>query len=264
MKRKPYASAVTKDYLKKLGIEYVSTDGTIVIKKGKQIKISVSNKLKKSYGKLVFYDPDIYASVPKEERTKSTGRVPIDIHVLNYVWNKADKPAGRVVHHLDNNPRNNDISNLDLRTPRENVMEERKESTRELKCDMRKPRGFYEHELNKLELEYEQAKANGDADRVHKLRSYKSQYKARLRYWDSHANEHEEFICITEAKVETKVKKDNKAECIKILRKLAAEAKSRGDKWRWHNLLRAANNYDAFPEEKILEIIKNEEERYAR
>lgn len=260
-KRRPYAGEVTKDYLKKLGVEYVSTDGTVVIKDGEQVAISFSEKTKKPYGNVSFYDPDIRAAVPKEERTDSTGEFTLGIHVLNYVWNRETKPFGKVVHHRDNNPRNNDIDNLALKTPRENVMEERTESTRELKCNMSKPRSFYEEKLELLEREYLLALEEGDQNKLHNLRSYKSQCRANLRYWDSHAEEHEEIQAVNAAKAEAKAKKELKAKHIKVLRELADTAKAKGDYDRWHNILRVINNYDAFPQDKIIRIVEKEEEK---
>jgi hypothetical protein len=190
MKRRPYAGEVTKDYLKKLGLEYVSTDGTTVIRKGKQLKINTSDKLKKPYGKLTFHDPDRYASIPKEERGSNAGKVCLDIHVLNYVWNRGTKPFGKVVHHRDNNPRNNDIDNLELKTPRENLAEERTNwYVRELKCNLSKPRSFYEDKLAYYMALNEQAKLNHDAEASHSLRSNISQCRARLKYYDSHLEE---------------------------------------------------------------------------
>ena len=52
MKRRAYAGEVSKEYLEKLGIEYVSKDGTIVIKNGKVSKIYVSKKAKRPYGRI--------------------------------------------------------------------------------------------------------------------------------------------------------------------------------------------------------------------
>lgn len=197
--RKPYASEVTKDYLKSLGIEHVSEDGTIVIRKGKQLNICFSEKTKKPYGKVQFHDADIYASTPKEERDNSTGRVSLDIHVLNYVWNRKDKPAGKVVHHKDNNPRNNDIDNLALKTPRENLAEERTNwNVYELKCNLSKPRSFYENKLAHYKALHEQAKLNRDAEASHALRTNISQCRARLRYYDSHIEEAQELQRIKE------------------------------------------------------------------
>jgi hypothetical protein len=189
--RKPYAGKMTKAYLQQLGIEYVSTDGTIVIKNSKQIKISFSDKAKRSYGKVFLHDPVLYASVPKEERTSNSGRVPAtDIHVLNYVWNVADKPQGMVIHHRDNDPTNNDISNLECVTQKENLAYEHPDwNTRELKCRLDVPRSFYEDKLARYEARREEAKRNHDAELVHKLGSNISQTRWRLNYYDSHIEE---------------------------------------------------------------------------
>jgi len=261
MKRRPYAGEITKEYLQKLGIEYVSTDGTVVIKKGEQVAINVSEKAKKPYGNVSFYDPDIYAATPKEERKNYTGEFTLGIHVLNYVWNRGTKPFGMVVHHQDNNPRNNDIDNLELKTPRENVMEEREESTRELKCNMNNPRSFYEEKLERLEQEYLLALEAGDQAKLHNLRSYKSQCRANLRYWDSHKEEFEEIQAVNAAKAEARAKAELKSKHIKVLRELANAAKANGDYDRWHNILRVINNYEAFPQEKIIHIVAREEEK---
>lgn len=258
MNRRPYAGEITKDYLKKLGIEYVSTDGTVVVKNGKPINICFSEKTKKPYGYVHLYDSNLYASLPKEERTSHSGVVTITIHVLNYVWNVADKPTGMVVHHKDNNPRNNDISNLRCETQRENILEERPLTDREIECNMLKPLSYYEEMLERLDQEYEQAKIDGDARRVHNLRSYKSQLRGKIRYWNSHAAEHEELLRLQAAKEEAKAKKALKAEHIKILKALASEAKSKGDKHRWHNLIRVHKNYDAFTQTQIIKIIEKE------
>lgn len=191
MNRRPYAGEITKEYLQqKLGIEYVAPDGTEVIRHGKSIKINVDKNAKKQYGKLSFHDPDLYAAVPKEEKTNASGKVTIDIHVLNYVWNKQTKPAGMVIDHIDNDPTNNDISNLQCITQAENLAKERDNwHTWEIKCNLNKPRSHFEDKLRGYEMAYEQAKKDKDAEAAHKLRSNISQVRARLRYYDSHIEE---------------------------------------------------------------------------
>lgn len=184
MKRRPYAGEVTKDYLKKLGIEFVSTNGTIVIKNGKLATLHVNKNAKKPYANVQVYDPDLRA-----EGTHP-GEFCIGVHVLNYVWNKQDKPAGMVIDHIDNDPRNNDLMNLQCITISENLAKEKSHwHTTETKCKLNKPRSFYEDKLKRYELMYEAAKQNEDADKAHKLRSYISQCRARLRYYDSHIEE---------------------------------------------------------------------------
>ena len=192
MKRRPYAGEITKEYLKKLGVEHVSTDGTIVIKKGEQANIVFNEKAKKSYGQVSFYDAELYASVPKEEKRPNTGEIIIGIHVLNYVWNREDKPQGMVIDHIDNNPRNNDISNLQMMTQGENVAKEKSNwHTREIKCQLNKPRSFYETKLEGYQMAYEQAKKDHDAEAAHHFRTNISQTRARLRYYDNHIEEYQ-------------------------------------------------------------------------
>lgn len=259
MKRRPYAGEVTKEYLMKLGVEHVSTDGTEVIRNGKQVKINFDETARRPYGFVKFYDPEFRKATPKEDRNSSTGSFVIGIHTLNYVWNTGEtKPRGYVIHHIDNDPRNNDISNLRCESQRENVLEEHPLSDREIKCDMLKPLSYYEEMLEQLDQEYEQAKIDGDSNKVHNLRSYKSILRGKIRYWKSHAAEHEELLRLQAAKEEAKTKKALKAEHIKILKALASEAKSKGDNNRWHNLIRVHKNYDAFTQTQIIKIIEKE------
>lgn len=195
MKRRVYAGEVSKEYLERLGIEYVSPDGKTVVKNGKIANINVNKKAKKPYGMVVLYDPELRQTFPIEERNSSSGNMTMGIHVINYVWNTGEtKPAGMVVHHRDNNPLNNDISNLELITQRENVLKERPLSTREIKCKMNKPRSFYEDKLLGYEMEYERARFDGDQELCHKLRTNMAQSRARLRYWDNHKEEYENFV----------------------------------------------------------------------
>ena len=190
MKRKPYASEVTKTYLKKLGVEFVSTNGATVIVNGKVAKFSCSHSNKRPYKNISFYDPDIRAATPKEERTNTTGQILLGVHVLNYVWNKEDKPSGMVIDHIDNDSTNNDISNLQCITVSENLAKEKPNwHTSELKCKLDKPRDFYEEKLAKYEALYEEAKVNSDAELAHKLRTNIAQTRARLRYYDNHLEE---------------------------------------------------------------------------
>ena len=45
----------------------------------------------------------------------------IPLSRLVYVWHKGDIPEGMVVDHIDNNPFNNSVENLQLLTPEENL-----------------------------------------------------------------------------------------------------------------------------------------------
>ena len=175
--RRPYAGEVTKDYLQSLGVQYVSPSGNIVIKDDQPVTISFSSKAKRPYGMV-----NIGAEAP------------ISVHVLNYVWNKADKPLGMVIDHIDNNPSNNDISNLQCITQRENSLKENPTwNTKEIKCKLNKPRSFYEDKLNGYLDAYEKAKEEHNAELAHMLRINITHTRGRLRYYDSHILEAEQI-----------------------------------------------------------------------
>lgn len=181
MKTRTYAREITKDYLIKCGVENVTEDGLTVVVKGKPINFNRAYSGQRPYDNVQLYDTDLRMSVPKEERKSYTGQFRLGVHIINYVWNVADKPAGYVVDHIDNNSLNNHVSNLQLLTPRENVNKEKERPLRVVKM----PKYITEEKINtKLAYYtdlYEQAKQDKDADKVHKLRSYISQWRAKQR-----------------------------------------------------------------------------------
>ena len=189
MSNRVYAREVTKEYLQKLGVEHVSTDGTEVIVFGQVARLIPAKNNKQ--GTRHYYNVRLYDE--ESDRIFDAG-----VHVLNYVWNKATKPQGMIIDHIDNNADNNDISNLQCITPRENVNKERSGwHTSEIKCQLSKPRSYYENKLAGYELAYEQAKKDHDAKTAHLMRCNTYQMRARLRYYDSHI---EEARAIQEAK----------------------------------------------------------------
>lgn len=260
-----YARKLTKEELLASGITEVTTDGHVFV--GEDEIFPTPNKA----GYLMFniYDFDENGNKIKIPHAKSVfGYIyktrSIGLHRLMWAWHKGEVPNGMVVDHINNKHcdlEDYNLKNLDCTTQRHNVRKERTLSTREIKCQLSKPRSYYADKLAAFERDYEQAKLDKDADRTHKIRSVISQYQARLRYWDSHAEEAKEIINMENTTMELKTAKKLRTERIKALKALAKAAKQRGDLNRWHNLLRAANNYDAFPPEKILEIIAKEEKR---
>lgn len=253
MTRRTYAEAITKDYLKKLGIEHVSTDGRFVIKNGKVAHICVNKKAKRPYGYVFLYDPDIRASVPVEERTNQTGSLTLGIHVINYVWNKEDKSEGMVIDHIDNDPTNNDISNLQCVTQQENLTKERTNwNTREIHCKLDRPRSYYENKLAYYESLYTVAKQEHNAELCHKLRANISQTKARIRYWDSHHNSS------TEKDTAQLSAKKQSVKDIKILTQYKQMFRENGNKAMWHQVCSVINNWDSFDskqKEHIFEVL---------
>lgn len=177
-----YAKELTKRYLQKLGITKVTEDGHIFTgdKELKQIESHVDG-----YLRIAIYDKELYRILYPITKCRSAGQYTLPVHRVVYAWfNKAVKNE-LVVDHIDNNKKNNHISNLQVLTPSENIWKDREHNIKELKCKFR-PREYYENKLNYYLGLYEEAKVNKQAARVHSLRSYISQYRARLRYWDSH------------------------------------------------------------------------------
>ena len=208
--RRKYAAELTKEMLiTNYGIEYVSKDGqTIIGNSGKELKqtITISNRGKayeKAYKTIQTYDRLNRIKIPmKRKYTTKDGTVKtidsytyktttLGVHRLVWVWYNDCQPAGMIVDHIDNNPLNNNLENLQLLTPSENVAKDRTGYfTKELKCNLNKHRSFYENKLDGYTLAYEQAKKDKDDKAAHSLRSNISQTRARLRYYDSHIEEY--------------------------------------------------------------------------
>lgn len=203
--RKNYATELTKDYLIELGITNVTPDGYHVYWKGEELTqhCHKAKKAKKSYLRVSFYSAEVYKNTPEEERTRSTGTMTFLVHVLNYVWNRGDRPEGFIVDHIDNNQLNNNIDNLQLLTPAENLAKERGESIKQVKCKLDRPLSYYEDKLKMYEEKYEEAKKAHDASLAHKLRSNISNTRAKIRYYEAHIEEARQLL---EAKANTQTK----------------------------------------------------------
>lgn len=182
---KEYAKLLTKDYLEQaLGIGYVSEDGKHIYRKnGKEITQCLS---KEGYYVITVHDRIKYSLIPEDLKTFQCGQVTIGVHRIVYAWHNGPIPSGLVVDHWDDDKTNNNKDNLRIITPGGNIWKYRPHDTREIICNMKKPRSFYENKLNKYEKAYVLAKQDGDQDLAHKLRANISNTRARLRYYDSH------------------------------------------------------------------------------
>lgn len=225
MKNRTYAREVSKEYLQKLGVEFVSTDGKEIIVNGQAVTPVPTKNSKK--GDRHYYNVRLYDA--ENDEIFDAG-----VHVLNFVWNKADKAQGLVIDHIDNDADNNDISNLQCITPGQNLAKDRDNWHKsELKCKLNKPRSFYQDKLENYLLAYEQAKKDHNAEAAHHLRTNIAQTKARLRYYDNHILEALEIRRIKEEEEARKreyheralKKKDLKAN-VESARKLYKELKA--------------------------------------
>lgn len=191
-----YARKLTKEELMENGITEVTTDGHVF--KGKEEEIPNINK--SGYFMHEIYDKDENGNRIRIDKANSAfGYVyklrSLGLHRVMWAWHYGEVPEGMVVDHINNchdTIEDYDLSNLQLLTPAENLAKERPNwNTREVKCQLNKPRSFYEQKLEGYTIAYEQAKANKDTVGAHHLRANIAQTRARLRYYDNHIAEYQ-------------------------------------------------------------------------
>ena len=258
-----YARKLTKQELIDGGITNITVNGRI-FKNGEDITDYLSLN-PRGYKVLFIYDRDENGCYIKQNLDK---RYPghytyklrsISLNRAIYAWFNDIVEDGFVVDHKDNNKDNYDLTNLQILTPQDNVNKEKRGwNIKETKCNMKKARSFYTDKLEKYLIEYEKAKAEGNAEYTHTLRSNISQLRARIRYWDSHKEEYYEYMKTLQAEA---VLYNNWKEDIKN-RKLIAyikkEAKKDGDLIKWKQLIEIKknwNNYTLDLKEKLIENI---------
>lgn len=191
-----YARRLTKEDLIVGGITNVTEDGRVF--RGNEELIPVINK--KGYFMHTIYDLDENGNKIKIMKKNSAfgytyKRYSIGLHRVMWAWHFGEVPEGMVVDHISNKHTKLEdyaLSNLQLLTPKENLAKERLDwHISEIKCNLSKPRSFYETKLADYEAAYEQAKTDKDAKAAHKLRSNISSVRARLRYYDNHIEEYQ-------------------------------------------------------------------------
>lgn len=191
-----YAEKLTKEYLQKLGIVFVSEDGeTILVEKIDKSGVKYTAKKKLHYCKstgyknVILYDPDIRSATPVEDRKHTTGQFTLNVQRIVYVWFNDHVDAGLVIDHIDNNKLNNHKDNLHATTVPENTGKDRNWHQYLYKCSLKKPRKYYEDKLSTYLTKYEEAKAAGDQYACHLLRNNISHMRASLRYYDANKGE---------------------------------------------------------------------------
>ena len=254
MARRNYASRLTKEELMLEGITEITPTGR-VFKGDKEIfPFWVSSKTTEDYLGINILERDLDGRLVKGGRrtakyTTKSGEVKhyetwngktrtIGLHRAMWAWHYGEVPEGMVCDHINNqHSRLEDyrLDNLQLMTPSDNLAKERPMwNTREVKCNLNKPRSFYESKLARYIEAYEDAKFNNDASRAHNLRTNISQTKARLRYYDSHIEEAEHRQEVKKMTEQEKLIRAQDIKDLNILRYWKRVFRSQGNKAMWH------------------------------
>ena len=258
-----YARALTKEYLLNHGVKEITEDCKVTFNNGRVLeKEEDFSKNKQGYLTFIVSDLDENGNRikrPVKRRSKYTGKIyntyiykvrTICLHRAMFAWFNNEVPEGYIVDHITNKHEtlaDNKLENLQLLTPRDNLIKERNVDIRESSCRMNFPLSHYEEKLNTFITKYNNSK---DQEEKHLLRSQISNYKAKIRYWQSHE---EEYI----KNVETKALKDKALKAqkertkeLKQYKKIVDEAKalykqnpSSENSYNWHL---AINNYNYY------------------
>lgn len=216
-----YAKKLTKEQLIEAGIYSVSEDGKEIIYKSKTLEVpwGVINQSECSDG---------YLRV-SNHRLKTMG-----VHRVVYAWFHGEVPEGMVVDHIDNDKKNNNIKNLQLLTPHENLCKGTTKCTKATKCKMTKPREYYEEKVNYYFDLYEKIKKSGDWKKAHDINGLLNIARAKLRYWDLHKDEYENFI-YEQSKIEQNKKMYRRvARCRKLAAEIGRYYKRKRNLDEWH------------------------------
>jgi hypothetical protein len=186
-----YARKLTKEELMEQGISEVTKTGK-VFKNGVEVKPQRTGQ-----GYLMFYIYELDENGNRIKMPCPSGyyykQRTIGLHRIMWAWYFGEVPEGMIVDHINNRHECIEdyyLDNLQLLTSRENVIKERDNcNIKELKCNLSKPRSFYEDKLAYYTEKYEEAKKNHDAKAAHKYRCNLSQVRARIRYYDNNISE---------------------------------------------------------------------------
>ena len=241
MTHENFNTGLSRQYLEYLGITNITEDGHIY--KG---EIELTQSLEGSgYMKIQPHD--------KEGKKRN-----ILTHRAVYAWHKGYIPPKMMLDHKDGDRYNNHIDNLRLATATENRANRvHKAGTYEMRCSMKFPRSHYEQ---KLEKAIAMPKSNNRKTMV-------SQAKAKLRYWDTHAEEYEEYLDKkeTESKLQEQKSDSRRLTEAKIRLKFCAKKyKELGNLHQWHVMNNVAKNASLLPLEKVEEIAQRHFDKLAK
>lgn len=235
---------LTREYLEFLGIKDVFEDGTIIGSKGNPI-----TPVDKGYG---------YSQM-SFDRAELGKRIQLHHHHIVFAWFNGSLEPDQEVHHIDGNPRNNALSNLVALSREEHLKMHNKLNAPEKKCQMTKPRSFYEDKLANFEALYETAKKEHNANLCNSLRANISQTKARLRFWDNHKEEYFDYVKQTENENERLASKKQSVKERKVLEQYKRFFKQKGNKNMWKEMCQVINKWNSLTsmqKNHVFEVLK--------
>lgn len=180
-----------EDLINRFGINVINNE--IYGASGQKLKYHLIGGKYKKYWSVMVYDRENKIKVPRKIKytLKDGSKAEYDsysykvtalaVHRILYIWANGVQHAGMVIDHIDNDPYNNDLSNLQEISPAENVTKNMKYSDRLMKFNLSKSSAYYEEKLNKFLDDCERAKLNRDANEVHLIRCKINQVRAKIR-----------------------------------------------------------------------------------
>ena len=257
-----YGRKLTKEELQNAGITEITEEGRVF--RGEVELIPFPNG-KQNYLVINIYDRDNNGNLIKIKRQKTSGYTyktrTLGLHRVIWAWMYGEVPEGMIVDHKNNKHSTLEdytLDNLQLLTPAENLNKEHPDwHTTELKCKMTNPRSYYEDKLEKYLTAYNN---ETDKDKKHYLGTNISKTRARLRYWDSHKEEYDQYIA---EKAEQDYKRQEKKASVrdrKILAQYKQVFKEAGNKAMWHEVCKVEKMWDSLQsiqKEHIFKVLHN-------
>lgn len=264
-----YGRKLTKQDLINAGITEITPEGRVF--RG-EVEINAYPNGAQNYLVISIYDRDEnnnLIKIPRKDINSYTYKYrTLGLHRVMWAWFYGEVPEGMVIDHINNQHydlKDYRLDNLQILTPAENLEKEKGESTKMLKCQMTKPREFYENKLNHYTVLYEKAKTDGDAEGAHAYRTSVANYKARLRYWDEHKEEYEKYLAEKEAVNAKKQLKNESIKDRKILAQYKQIFKEAGNKTMWHEVCKVEKRWDSLnsiQKEHVFEVLHKLFARY--
>lgn len=257
-----YAKQLTKEDLIKAGIKdiYYNPDDSkyhIITKNDTEIGLHRNNQNYLNFNIYELDDEGQHIKKPIKRRFKDCKKISdtyiyktkvLPLHRAVWAWFKGEVPEGMVVDHIDNKHEthyDNRIENLQLLTPAQNLAKERPVSMNIMTCDMKKPIECYIDKYNYWILEYNKEKEENSSstEYAHKCRCFYNVYRKKIEYWYKHKEEYENNQKLEKAITFAREYQEERINKIRWFRGKINEAKNKGDKEKWHELVGYYNDY---------------------